>query len=168
MAHLSDDQLRDIEMLQELMDFLRAFFSWLIYESKVINQEFNDQFAQVFEIVQVRLKDAYYDLDDVKTDQDPVWKGLEKAGLTSAPLQLKLSLGRWAYAQARPQTAAPSPRGFKGKMLEPILSWMNSFLGSFASAVPGIEFVKEYKDGTELVLNHQAEGNEPPPSIFPS
>ncbi len=166
MSDLSPEQHHDIDEIAEVLRFLESFFGYLVHESGVIQIEFRDQFSGVLEIVLVRLQKASGDLKEIEDDDNEVWKGLDNAGLTGPPLQLKLTLGRSMFNQTQPQTPGPAPRGFKAKLLEPFFRWTNSFLGSLARAVPGLELVKEYKDGVEMALDHQAEGNPPPPSIF--
>lgn len=53
-----------------------------------------------------------------------------------------------------------------GAVVLPVLKWINTFLGSLASAIPGLELVKEYKEGVELVIDHQASGAPPAGRIF--
>ena len=165
MPKLTVDERRELTTLQNVLNSIEAFFKWLIYESSFIPEDLRRQFAEVFPRVSERLGNEIGDLGRVEDTDEPLWKRLDAAGLLGAALRLKLAIGQRVVEQASISTK-PASTGIVGKLLQPVLKWINTFLGSLATAIPALELVKEYKDGVELVVENQRRGSPLPGRIF--
>src|SRR5262245_14165874 len=148
MAALSEQDRQDVEKLTRLIDAIRRFLLWLVFESGVLPDALRPQFREVFPIVEKRLFRAAGQLKNADDTESDTWRRLDDAGLRGAPLDLKLAI--WNHAVA--QTREPRHHGVLGRWLKPVLTIANSILGSLSSVFPFLDLVTEYKEGAEAVI----------------
>lgn len=170
MAALTQDDRRDIARLRSLLRSIRALLSWLVQDSNFVPRDIRGAFGEVLPLVQKRLDAADNVIGSIKNTDNEVWRRLDEAGLTGIALNLKWMLWRrtgMAAAAAPPiAQVVPASRGFVARKLQPLLKLTNSLLGSFLKAIPGVELVKEYKEGVEVVVADQQRGLRPSPKVF--
>ena len=163
MPPTQNDQ-HDLTALTNLLLAIGGFLQWIVTDSPFVPQDLRPGFREVLPIVNSRLETAGNELGTIIDTGNPLWQRLDDAGLVGVPLRLKLAI--WRRTTATVSAPPPAPGGFVGRALRPLMKLINSILGSLASVFPLLELAKEYKDGVELVIEHQQEGNPPPIDIF--
>ncbi|MGE4068695.1 MAG: hypothetical protein AB7H88_18115 [Vicinamibacterales bacterium] len=166
MAKLTEGERAELAQLRNVLSSIEAFLKWVVSGSDFVDIDLRAHFTQALPSVGERIEVAIRQLSEVRDTEEQLWRLLAQAGLVGASLNLKLTLGR-RMAERATQPAKPPMTGITTRSLQPLLKWMNSFLGSLATALPGVELVKEYKDSVELVVENQRRRRSPPPaSIF--
>jgi hypothetical protein len=165
MAVLTRQQMRDLQSVTNVLKSIDAFYSWLIRQSSFVPADLRTRFVDVLPVVHDRLMGAIRQLDQIDGTNHPLWKSLDDAGLVGSPLHLKLAIGQKVAREASKRPAR-GKTGIMGKVLQPIFGWINTFLGSLAIVIPPLELAKEYKEGVELVIDHQQEGKPIPGRIL--
>ena len=171
MAALTTQDRRDLRLLIHLLQAISRILRWLVTESNLVSQDLRREFLEVHRsAVSPRLASAVDTLERLKDSERGEWVRLRDAGLTGAPLRLKVRVWRSVVSAFAAQNASvprkPAPPGFLGRVLQPLLKVMNSILGSFTAAFPLLELVKEYKDGVEVVVEEHHRSSPPPARIF--
>jgi hypothetical protein len=164
LPHAETDRSRAVgtDSYPECASVEKAFLRWVVYESDFIDVELRKEFIEAFAPVNERIESATAALQAVEDTNAALWRDLNTVGLLGASLSLKLSLGRRMAERAFEPAQRPLT-GITGQALRPLLKWINSLLGSLARALPGIDLVKEYKEGVELVVENQRRRRSPPP-----
>jgi len=164
LSALTQDDQRDKDTLQRLLRAISAFLSWLVSDSGFVPEDIRDAFRDILPIVQERLSTAAGEFAAIDDTEDETWQRLDDAGMIGRPLRLKVEIWNRTVAAV---SAPPSPAtGFVGRALRPLTKLVNSVLGSLTAAFPPLELVKEYKDGIEVVVQEQHQGNPLPGRIL--
>lgn len=155
----------DVRTLQRLIKFIREVLEWLTRVLQGRNTGVN--FIEVWPEVERRLNAAEEQIGRIRNEGDTLWQDLNAVGLTGNVLEMKLSVLERIVAPFRRASlsAAPEPPT-GGRRPSRILKWVNSFLGSLKQAIPGVEFVKEYKEMVELTVEHRRNIPPAPERIF--
>ena len=161
---LTPNDQQDLTALTNLLLAIGRFLRWLVTDSPFVPQDIRPEFRDVLPLVGRRLETAGNELGTIEDTDSPLWRRLDDAGLVGVPLRMKLAV--WRRTTAAVSAVPRAPGGFVGRALRPLMKLINSILGSLASVFPLLELAKEYKDGVELVIEHQQEGNPPPIDIF--
>jgi len=107
------------------------------------------------------IDEAIKKLDNLESESEEEWKRLKERGLTDEQLQWKLSLLRATFAkQEKIRAHSVKKRSWVSRVMasftgtiplaKTILGWINMILESY-----GLDIVKEFKDGVELVIDTQ-------------
>jgi len=132
-----------------MIKFVREFLHWL---ARVVSTPSGIKFIEVWPQVEERLNSADLQISGMRQEGDALWRELSAVGLTGNALTMKLSVLESVVA----------PWFAFGR----VLRWINSFLGSLAEAIPGVDFVKEYKEMLELTAEDFHELPPPPGTIL--
>jgi len=175
MPQFTEREREDLKLLQSLILAIRRFLSWVVLDSRAIPEDMRTAFNAVLWVAIARLENAVMALGQINDTDSDSWKKLDDAGLIGEALRLKGDLWKLvttgASAQLSPSARSsrvPTGRvkGFLDRVLEPVFKLINSILGSLAGAFPPLELVKEYKDGVELAVEFQDQGERPNGSIY--
>lgn len=162
-VELSDD----IRTLISILKWIDELLEWIVLQSGLIREEFQDLFRRVWEDTHARIEQAIEQLKSVE-EGDSLYEELKTHGLTGDSLTLKFEIGR-ALGRRVGESAARTAEGprIAGFGLKRLVKWVNLILGSLAEVFPGLGAVKEYKESVELAVeDQQSEPVWKPPSIF--
>ena len=151
----SDDSAleRDVKLLSELVDNTSRLLEWTTERVLENPAAPVNEFKMVLPEILDRLKWVEDEIRSIRSQRDPRWIRLENAGLTGEQISWKAAIRNWIGLRT------------KGAVL-PALKWTNNFLGSLTSVFPPLEIVKEYKEGLELVVEHQSDMPNAPREIL--
>ena len=142
----------DVRRLIDLLAYISGLLHWIVEESDLIPEpDLRGRFRDGLPEVRQRIELVRDELGSV-FEGSSRWQQLTAVGLTGPQLTMKVSVLDWLVSKAAP--------------LKPILSWINSFLGSLSKVFPGLDIVQEYKEQVELVVEHQ-HCDGPTPGVKP-
>lgn len=164
----------DVETLQRVLRVMDLTLEWLT-RSGIRDPQFRSRGLVVWTSVSRHLSSVTGAIGDIKDDRAELWIRLESVGLTGETLSLKVYIFQQIVtslqvADVDETVGQRSNRTTPKGAMKRLLKWFNSFLGSLGKALKGfvlpIDFVKEYKESVELVVEHQRSLAPPPPKIF--
>lgn len=164
----------DVKTLLALVTAVERTLEWLT-RAGIRDVRFRSHGLEVWDTVSRHLTAVHTLIGSIRDERSETWIRLEAVGLTGVALSLKVFTVRQIVAPLRtseaPSVANPighrtTPKG----AMKRLLRWINSFLGSLGKALiklaDPIDFVKEYKESVELVVEHQRSVPPPPTKIF--
>jgi hypothetical protein len=164
---LSLENRHDIKRLSDVLSWAEALLIWLVNHG-VRKSPAQQALAETLRQLHEAIATCTGQLRSIEDDLDPRMERLHEAGLSGPMLQTKLAIREMILN-------APRAAGLFERITNRIagssglgrtLRWLNSFLGSLAKAIPGADFVKEYKDGVELVIEHHGDAPSVPRDVL--
>jgi hypothetical protein len=157
-APLLTETPTDRQALQEFLRQLRALIEDVMHESgRLIPEDMQDEIADAWRDLQERgyVDRAIEDLADPRIDER-----LGDAGLVGAQLRFKLEPFRRAYATWRDRRAISA--------LRRAFRWADVILGSLSRLLVQLDAFKEFKEGTEALLDQSLDEGEPSFTLAPA
>jgi hypothetical protein len=153
MAKSNTSLANDRKLLIELVEATSKLLTWTVQQVLNGQPKPPDNLNASLPEVTKRLKDVVQQLQTIQSPGDPRWVQLADAGLTGPHLAGKVGIRNWIVTHLQ-------------RAIRPALKWTNNVLGSLKSVFPPLELVKEYKEGVELVVEHQQSIPNAPLSIL--
>lgn len=146
----------NIDQLVEILRSIKETLAWIVLESGLIQDEFQQMFADLWHDTDKRIEEAIGQLESVDSEDHEIYQALKQHGLTGGSLNLKAAIGsylrRRVVESAEVEQGGPTILGFS---LKPLVRWINLILGSLAEVLPILGAVKEYKESVELTVDQR-------------
>lgn len=136
--------IEDRDGIIEVLKFTEKLFDFLIQRLNPVDRQF---FQDAWSETRQTLDQQRALLGSITSEQHPMWSAIRRVGLTGKNLVMKLHY-----------LAKAASGGWRRKLLD----LLNKFLGSLASAVPGVEPIKELKEWLEGQIENDP---DPEPAI---
>jgi hypothetical protein len=146
----------NINRLVEILRSIDETLAWIVLESRLIQDEFQEIFANLWNDTHERIEEAIRQLESVDSEDHEIYQALKQHGLTGGSLNLKAGIGsyfrRRVVESAEVEEGGPTILGFS---LKPLVGWINLILGSLSKVLPILGAVKEYKECVELTVDQR-------------